>query len=405
MGLGDGTGPWERGRETVGFNGVDFLGFDNLLSEDERLVRGSVRAFVDSEVVPIIAEHFQRGAFPRRLVPRMAELGLLGANLHGYGAAGVNNVAYGLIMQELERGDSGLRSFASVQGGLVMYPIHTFGDEKQKRKYLPELAAGRLIGCYGLTEAEAGSDPGSMRTHAVADGSSYVLNGSKMWITNGSIADIAVVWARLEGRVHGFIVERDFPGFTSREIRNKLSLRASVTSELFFDDCRVPKANLLPNTSGLKSALMCLTQARYGIAWGAIGAAMGCYEEARAYTAERVQFGRPLASFQITQQKLALMLTEITKMQFLTLQLGRLKDQGRANHVQVSMAKRNNVYWALEIARMARELLGASGIVDEYSAMRHAVNLESVKTYEGTHEIHTLVLGEHITGLPAYKGG
>ncbi len=388
----------------VAFDGVDFMAFDSLLSEEERLTRDTVRQFVEDEVLPIIADHFQKGKFPAHLLPQMAELGLFGANLKGYGAAGVNNVAYGLMMQELERGDSGIRSFASVQGGLVMYPIHTFGSEAQKRRYLPELVSARLVGCYGLTEADAGSDPGSMRTHAVADGTSYILNGSKMWITNGSIADVAIVWAKLDGIVHGFIVERDTRGFETREIDNKFSLRASVTSELFFDDCRIPKENLLPHTAGLKSALMCLTQARYGIAWGAIGAAMGCYEEARSYAGERIQFGQPIAGFQLTQQKLALMLTEITKAQFMTLQLGRLKDAGKARHFHVSMAKRNNVYWALEIARMARELLGASGIVDEYHAMRHALNLESVKTYEGTHEVHTLILGEHITGIAAYGG-
>ncbi len=388
----------------MAFRGVDFLEFDSLLSEEERLIRDTVREFVEKEVVPIIAEYYQKGQFPMHLVPMMAELGLFGANLQGYGAAGVNNVAYGLMMQELERGDSAVRSFASVQGSLVMYPIYAFGNDEQKKKYLPELAAGRLIGCYGLTEPDAGSDPGSMRTYAVKDGSYYRLNGSKMWITNGSISDIAIVWAKLDGTVHGFIVEKDFPGFETREIKNKLSLRASVTSELIFEDCRVPEENRLPATSGLKSALMCLTQARYGIAWGAIGAAMDCYEEARNYVAERIQFGKPVASFQITQQKLALMLTEITKMQFYTLQLGRLKDQGKAKYYHISMAKRNNVYWALEIARMAREMLGASGIVDEYHAMRHAANLESVKTYEGTHEIHTLIVGEHITGIPAYGG-
>ena len=384
------------------YRGVDFLQFDSLLSEEERMTRDMVRDFVEKEVMPIIADHYRRGAFPMHLIPVMGELGLLGANLQGYGAAGVNNVAYGLMMQELERGDSAIRSFASVQGGLVMYPIYTFGSEEQRKKYLPELAAGKLVGCYGLTEADAGSDPGSMKTHAVDAGDHYVLNGSKMWITNGSIADVAVVWAKLNGRVHGFLVEKDFPGFHANTIENKLSLRASVTSELVFEDCKVPKENLLPNTEGLKSALMCLTQARYGIAWGAIGAAMACYDEARTYSLERIQFNRPIASFQITQAKLTLMLTEITKMQFFTLQLGRLKDQGRAKFYHVSMAKRNNVYWALEIARMAREILGASGIVDEHQAMRHMANLESVKTYEGTHEIHTLIVGHHITGIPAY---
>ena len=384
------------------FQGVDFLEFDSLLSEDEKLIRNTVREFVGDQVIPIIAEFYQKGQFPKQLIAQMAELGLFGANMSGYGMAGVNNVAYGLMMQELERGDSGVRSFASVQSGLVMYPIFEFGNEEQKEKYLPGLASGKLIGCYGLTEADAGSDPGSMKTHAVEDGDNYILNGSKMWITNGSTADIAIVCAKLNEKVHGFIVEKNISGFRTRDIKNKLSLRASITSELIFDECRIPKKNILPKTSGLKSALMCLTQARYGIAWGGIGAAMACYQEAKNYTMERIQFGRPIASFQITQQKLAVMLTEITKMQFYTLQIGRLKDREKVKHYHISMAKRNNIYWALKIARMAREMLGASGIVDEYQSMRHAANLESVKTYEGTHEIHTLVLGETITGIPAF---
>lgn len=337
-----------------------------------------------------------------QLISQMAELGLFGANMSGYGMAGVNNVAYGLMMQELERGDSGIRSFASVQSGLVIYPIFEFGNEEQKQKYLPELASGKMIGCYGLTEADAGSDPGRMKTHAVEDGNNYILNGSKMWITNGSIADIAIVWAKLKNNVRGFIVEKDCPGFKTSEIKNKLSLRASVTSELVFDECRVPKGNMLSKSSGLKSALMCLTQARYGIAWGGIGSSMACYQEAKNYTMERIQFDKPIAAFQITQEKLAIMLTEITKMQFYTLQIGRLKDNNRAKHYHISMAKRNNIYWALKIARMAREMLGASGIVDEYQSIRHSANLESVKTYEGTHEIHTLILGETITGIPAF---
>ena len=384
------------------FQGVDFLNFDSLLSEEEKMIRATIREFVDDQILPIIAEYYQKGKFPMKVLPLMAELGIFGANMSGYGMAGVSDVAYGLMMQELERGDSGVRSFASVQSSLVMYPIFEFGNEEQRKKYLPDLAKANLIGCFGLTEADSGSDPGSMKTNAVDDGDSYILNGSKMWITNGSIADIAIVWAKLDREIKGFVIEKDFPGFQTSEIKNKLSLRASVTSELIFEDCRVPKENILKKTAGLKYALMCLTQARYGIAWGGIGSAMACYEEARNYAAERIQFNKPIASFQIIEEKLAIMLTEITKMQFYTLQLGRLKDQGKAKHYHISMAKRNNVYWALEIARMTREILGASGIVDEYQSMRHSANLESVKTYEGTHEIHTLVVGEHITGISAY---
>ncbi len=385
------------------YQDTDFMEFESLLSEEEIMIRDTVREFVDENIIPDIAKHFEEGTFPSHILPGMAELGLFGANLSGYGTAGVNNVSYGLMMQELERGDSAIRSFASVQGSLVMYPIFTFGDEEQRQKWLPELASGRMIGCFGLTEADSGSDPNSMKTRAVEDNDSYILNGSKMWITNGTGADIAIVWAKMDGKVHGFVVEKGTPGYDAPEIKNKLSLRASVTSELVFEDCRIPKSNRLPNTSGLKSALLCLNQARYGIAWGGIGSAMACYEEARNYSLERIQFKKPIASFQITQEKLALMLTEITKMQFFTLQLGRLKDQGKSKHYHISMAKRNNVYWALEIARIAREILGASGIVGEYQAMRHSANLESVKTYEGTHEIHTLILGEHITGIAAFE--
>lgn len=384
------------------FQNTDFMDFDSLLSEEEIMIRDTVREFVEENIIPDIATHYEEGKFPSHVLPGMAELGLFGANLSGYGTAGVNNVAYGLMMQELERGDSAIRSFASVQGSLVMYPIFTFGNEEQRQKWLPELAAGRMIGCFGLTEADSGSDPGSMKTHAKEDNDCYILNGSKMWITNGTGADVAIVWAKMDGKIHGFVVEDGTPGYEAPEIKHKLSLRASVTSELVFEDCRIPKSNLLPNTSGLKSALMCLNQARYGIAWGGIGAAMACYEEARNYALERIQFNKPIASFQITQEKLAQMLTEITKMQFYTLQLGRLKDQGKSQHYHISMAKRNNIYWALEIARTTREILGASGIVGEYQSMRHAANLESVKTYEGTHEIHTLILGEHITGISAF---
>ncbi len=384
------------------FQGVDFLHFDDLLTDEERLVRDTVRQWVEDRVLPIIEEHYEAGEFPRHLISEMGALGVLGANLQGYGAAGLNNVAYGLAMQELERGDSAIRSFASVQGALVMYPILSFGSEAQKKKFLPELAAGKLVGCYGLTEPDFGSNPGGMRTTAVDDGDSYVLNGTKMWITNGSIADVAVVWAKLNGVVNGFLVEKGTPGFRTTLIRHKLSLRASVTSELIFDDCRIPKENRLPEAQGLKYPLMCLTQARYSIAWGAIGSAMACYDEALRYAQNRVQFERPIAGYQIQQQKLVEMLTEITKMQFLTLHLGRLKDQGKAKFYHISLAKRNNVYWALEIARTARDILGANGIVGEYQAMRHAANLESVKTYEGTHDIHTLIVGQHITGIAAF---
>jgi len=384
------------------FAGVDFYEIDSLLSEEERMVRDTVRKFVSERVLPIINEHYRNETFPMHLIPEMGALGLLGANLEGYGAAGLNNVAYGLIMQELERGDSAIRSFASVQGGLVMYPIYTFGTEEQRRKWLPPLAQGKLVGCYALTEPDFGSNPGGLLTRAIDDGNCYVLNGTKMWITNGTIADIAIVWAKLDGAIRGFIVEKGTPGFSAIKVSHKFSLRASITSELVFEDCRIPKDNLLPGTTGLKSALMCLNQARYGIAWGAIGAAMACYEEALRYAKERLQFDRPIAGYQLTQAKLTLMLTEITKMQLLALQLGRLKDQGKAHYAQISLAKRNNVYWALEIARMAREILGANGIVDEYQSMRHMCNLESVKTYEGTHEIQTLIVGETITGLSAF---
>jgi glutaryl-CoA dehydrogenase len=387
------------------FEAPDYFQINDSLQEEEKLIRDTVRNWVEEEVLPVISEYYEKGEFPMHLIPQMAEMGLFGANLpEKYGCAGVNNVAYGLMMQELERGDSGIRSFASVQGALVMYPIFRYGTEEQRKKYLPKLASGELIGCFGLTEPDHGSDPGSMKTYAKEDGNSFIINGSKMWITNGSIADVAIVWAKLDGEVRGFIVEKGTPGFKAPEIKNKLSLRASVTSELVFDDCRIPKENILPGVKGLRGPLSCLTQARYGIAWGAIGAAMACYDEARQYALERIQFDRPIASFQLVQNKLVYMITEITKMQLLTLQLGRLKDKGKMVHTQVSMAKRNNVYHAREIARMARDILGAAGIVDEYQSMRHMANLESVYTYEGTHDIHTLVIGADITGIEAYRG-
>ena len=384
------------------FQGVDFLRLDELLSDEERLARESVREFVSKEFLPRLQEHVrQDGSFPMELVPQLGELGLFGANLSGYGCAGMNNVAYGLVMQELERGDSGLRSFASVQGSLVMYPIHAYGSDAQKERWLPALASGEAIGCFGLTEPDFGSHASAMRTRAEPKGGGWVLSGTKRWITNGSLAQVAVVWAQTADGVRGFLVETDRPGFEARDIKGKFSLRASVTSELFLSGVEVPGESVLPGVSGMKGPLSCLTQARYGIAWGALGAAMACYEEVVAYTRDRVVQGGPLAGKQLTQAKLVDMLTEITKGQLLALRLGRLKDAGALHHTMVSMAKRNNVDAALRIAREARDLLGANGIVDDYQAMRHMVNLETVRTYEGTHDVHTLILGEHITGLRA----
>jgi glutaryl-CoA dehydrogenase len=387
---------------------TDFFAIDGSLAEEERAVRDSVRRFVEAHVLPIIGTCYVDGRFPRELVGPLAELGVLGANLpETYGCAGLNNVAYGLIMQELERGDSGIRSFASVQGALVMYPIFAFGSEEQKRHYLPKMAAGEIIGCFGLTEPDFGSDPGGMLTTARQDGSrGWVLNGAKMWITNGSMAQVAVVWAKTgdaEHSIRGFLVPTDTPGFTAKDQKGKLSLRASDTSELVFQDVRLPADAILPLSGGLKSPLLCLTQARYGIAWGAMGAAMACFDEAVAYSKTRVMFGRPIGGFQIQQARLADMLTEIVKGQLLALHLGRLKDAGTATPQQVSLAKRNNVSVATDIAREARRLLGGNGILAEYGAMRHMENLESVYTYEGTHDIHTLVLGQAITGLDAFR--
>ena len=381
---------------------VDFYKLDQELTAEERLLRDTVRAFVVREYLPLIAEHFEQGSFPIEIVPRLAELGLLGMKYKGYGCAGASNVDYGLACQELEWADSGLRSFQSVQTSLVIHPIYTWGSEEQKHKYIPKLAAGELIGCYGLTEPDHGSDPGGMTTRATADGSGYVLNGAKMWITNAPIADIAIVWAKLEGEVAGFIVEKGSAGFTAPETKRKLSLRASATGELVFDDVRLPAAARLPGARGLRAPLACLNEARYGIAWGAIGAAMACYESTLDYTTERTQFGKPIAAFQMTQEKLVWMLAEITKGQLLNLRLGRMKDAGEARHWHVSLAKYNNVRTALEIARCARALHGASGITLEYPPMRHAANLESVLTYEGTHEIHTLIIGREITGQNAF---
>jgi len=381
---------------------VDFLRLDELLSDEELAARSSVREFVSKEFLPLLQEHVrQDGSFPMQLVPTMGALGLFGTNLEGYGCAGMNNVAYGLAMQELERGDSGLRSFASVQGSLCMYPIHTYGTEAQKERWLPAMAEGREIGCFGLTEPDFGSHAGGMLTKAEKRGDSWVLNGTKRWITNGSVASVAIVWAKTEDGVRGFIVETDRPGFEARDIKGKFSLRASVTSEFFMTDVEVPDENRLPGAKGLAGALGCLNQARYGIAWGSIGAAMACYDEVLRYTQERDVHGGPLAGKQLTQEKLVYMLTEITKAQTLILRIARLKDEGKLHHTMVSMAKRNNVDIALQIARMARDLLGANGIVDDYQSMRHMVNLETVRTYEGTHDIHTLILGEHITGVRA----
>jgi glutaryl-CoA dehydrogenase len=388
----------------MAFSGVDFYRIDDLLSDEERMVRDTVRRFVDERVVPVIDKHFEEGTFPKELIPEMAQLGLYGGTLpEEYGCANMNNVAYGLVMQELERGDSGLRSFVSVQGALVMYPIFAFGSEDQKKKWLPLLAKGDKIGCFGLTEPDHGSDPGAMETRAKKVQNGWVLNGTKRWITNGTISDIAIVWAKTGDEIRGFIVETSTPGFQAPEIKNKLSLRASVTSDLILDDVVVPESSLLPGSGGLKSPLMCLNQARYGIAWGGIGAAMACYEWAVQYTKGRTQFDKPVAAFQLVQDKLAHMLTEITKGQLVAWRLGRLKDEGKLHFAQTSMAKRNNVRVGLETARLARDLMGANGITLEYPVFRHMCNLESVYTYEGTDHIHTLILGEYITGLPAYK--
>jgi glutaryl-CoA dehydrogenase len=386
------------------FPGVDFLDLDASFSDEELLARRTARQFVDDRVLPIITRHYRDATFPTELVPQLGELGFFGANLKGYGCAEMSNVAYGLVMQELERGDSGLRSFVSVQSALVMFPIYAYGSDAQKEKWLPRLQSGKAIGCFGLTEPQFGSNPGGMLTRAVKRGDRYVLNGEKMWITSGSIADIAVVWAKCEDeRVRGFLVEKGAKGFSTHDVHGKLSMRASITSGLTFNDCEVPAENLLPGTDGLRGPLSCLTQARYGIGWGGIGAAMACYDTALQYTKTRKQFaGRPIASHQLVQDKLAWMITEISKAQVLALQVGRLKDQNRAQPVQISMLKMNNVWMAVEVARRARELLGANGIVDDYGVMRHMNNLESVYTYEGTHDIQRLIIGEHVTGISAF---
>jgi glutaryl-CoA dehydrogenase len=388
------------------FHGTDLYAVDGLLSDEERMVRDSVARWVDERWMPIVTEHYRAGTFPKELSTELGHMGLLGSSLKGYGCPGLSSTIYGLAMEELERGDSGLRSFASVQGSLCMYPIWAFGTEAQKERFLPKMAAGELIGCFGLTEPDHGSDPGGMVTKAVKDGNDYVLSGEKLWITNGSIADLAIVWAKVDsndqGSIQGFIVEKGMKGFSAYDVQGKFSLRASVTSGLVLDEVRVPRANLLEKTGGLKSPLSCLNQARYGIAWGAVGSAIACYTTALDYAKQRIQFGKPIASFQLVQAKLAEMISEIVKAQLLVVQLGRLKDQGKVSPVQVSLAKRNNVRMALEIARTAREILGANGIADEYPVFRHMANLESVYTYEGTHDIHTLVIGREITGIAAF---
>lgn len=392
----------------MAFPGVDYLLFDSQLSAQELLVRQTARRFVDERVIPLIRECYSDAFFPSQLIPELAELGFLGANLGSesekYGCAAMNNVEYGLVMQELERGDSGLRSFCSVMGALVMFPILKFGSDEQKERWLPLLQAGKAIGCFGLTEPDFGSNPSGMRTRAVRDGSGWVLNGEKTWITNGSIADVALIWARTEDGIQGFLVERETPGFSASDIHDKWSMRASVTSSLLLADCRLPAPAALPGAKGLKAALACLSQARFGIGWGVIGAAMDCYETARSYTVTRKQFdGKPLASHQLVQEKLAGMITEITKAQLLALHCGRLKDEGKLEAAHVSMLKRNNATIALECARTSRDLLGANGITGEYPVMRHLCNLETVRTYEGTDHIHAMVIGERVTGIPAYR--
>ena len=385
------------------FQALDYYAIDSLYTEEERMARDTVRSLVDKEILPTIGKHFDEGTFPKELVTKFGELGLLGPSLTGYGCSGMSPTAYGLICQELERGDSGIRSFCSVQGSLCMYPIWAYGSEEQKNKYLPGMAAGKIIGCFGLTEPDHGSDPGGMLTKAVKTDKGYILNGTKRWITNGSIAQIAIVWAKLDGKVRGFIVPTDSKGFTAQDIKGKWSLRASYTSELIMEDCEIAADAILPEVSGLRGPLGCLTQARFGIAFGAVGAMQACYDEALHYVRDRPQFGKPLAGFQLVQQKLAYMVTEITKAQLLNLQLGRLKEAGKMRPQHVSLAKRNNCYEAREIARMARDMLGANGVTVDYQCGRHMLNIESIFTYEGTHDIHTLVIGNDVTGISAFS--
>lgn len=389
------------------FRGVDFFLLDELLSDEERAIRDATREFVDRELIDnkSIEEHHRNGTFPQDIVAKVGEQGFLGPSLpEEYGCLGLSNVAYGLIMQELERGDSGLRSFCSVQGSLCMYPIYAFGSDEQKQNYLPKMATGEVVGCFGLSEPDHGSDPGGMETKATPDGDGWILNGTKRWITNGSIADIAIVWARTPAGVRGFVVPCDAPGFSAPLIPGKFSLRASVTSELIFEDVKLGPEALLPETTGLKNALMCLTQARFGIAWGVIGSMMAVYDEALRYTGDRPQFGKPLSGFQLVQEKLVWMHTELSKAQLVALRMGRMKDEGKLKHYHVSFGKRNNCWAAREICKLGRELLGANGICDEYQVMRHLMNIESVYTYEGTHDIHTLALGQHLTGHAAFRG-
>ena len=384
------------------FSGFDFYGIDDLLTEEELMVRDLVRSWVEEKILPVIEGHCTAGTFPMELVPEIGEMGLLGANLEGYECAGMSNVAYGLICQELERGDSGLRSFVSVQGSLAMFPIWKYGTEEQKQKYLPGMALGKLIGCFGLTEPDFGSNPGGMITRAVDDGDSYVINGAKMWITNSPIADVAVIWAKLDGVIRGFIIEKDDPGFSAPIMEGKHSLKASITGEMVFQDCRIPKSRLLPEVKGLRGPFSCLNNARFGIAWGVLGSAMACMHSSIEYSKSRIQFKKPIAGYQLVQNKLAWMLREITKGQMLAWRAGRLKDEGKIFPEQISLAKMNNVDMALQVARMSRDIHGANGILNEYPIMRHMANLESVYTYEGTHDIHNLILGRYLTGIQAF---
>ena len=384
------------------FEGVDYYALDELLNDEQKLVRDTVREFVSDKILPIIEEHQRDGTFPKEALPVMGEMGLLGANLEGYGLPGLDNISYGLILQELERGDSGVRSFVSGQGALCMYPIWRFGSEAQKDQWLPAMGSGDVIACFGLTEPDAGSDPGAMRTRAERDGDEWVLKGVKYWITNGNMAQLAIVWAKTEDGIRGFLVPTDSPGFTANKVTGKYSLRASDTAELVLQGCRIPAANMLPDPEGLKGPLTCLNQARYGIAWGAVGSAMACYDEALRYAKNRIAFGRPIAATQLMQELLVECVTEITKAQLMCLRLGQLKEAGTVTPQQISMAKRNNVRMALNTARTCREILGANGILDDYQSFRHMVNLESVYTYEGTHQIHTLIVGHDITGHAAF---